>query len=154
MRKKQNIRTDKKCDETVKNSKSPSLKGKQTNMIFQPMVLLSKTLLILLNKILESCLSKRKFTNCRCLDGSLAWCIGYRKLRFWRRRWLHNRSLWVWLFWVWLLVMMIMLMIVMIVMIFGTIRALRKALASDKPTVVEGEAIYEDPKPLNISAPH
>ncbi|WP_409520103.1 carbon starvation CstA family protein [Moraxella sp. CTOTU49803] len=45
-------------------------------------------------------------------------------------------------------------MIVMIVMIFGTIRALRKALASDKPTVVEGEAIYEDPKPLNISAPH
>jgi carbon starvation protein CstA len=45
-------------------------------------------------------------------------------------------------------------MIVMIVMIFGTIRALAKALASDKPTVVEGEAIYEDPKPLNISAPH
>ncbi len=45
-------------------------------------------------------------------------------------------------------------MIVMIVMIFGTIRALRKALASDKPTVVEGEAIYEDPKPLNISAPY
>ena len=28
MRKKQNIRTDKKCDETDKNSKSPSLKGK------------------------------------------------------------------------------------------------------------------------------
>ena len=45
-------------------------------------------------------------------------------------------------------------MIVLIVMIVGTIRALRKALASDKPTVVEGEAIYEDPKPLNISAPH
>lgn len=45
-------------------------------------------------------------------------------------------------------------MIVMIVMIFGTISALRKALASDKPTVVEGEAIYKDPKPLNISAPH
>ena len=44
--------------------------------------------------------------------------------------------------------------IVLIVMIFGTIRALTKALASDKPTVVEGEAIYEDPKPLNISAPH
>ena len=44
-------------------------------------------------------------------------------------------------------------MIVMIVMIFGTIRALRTvSLASDKPTVVEGEAIYEDPKPLNISA--
>ena len=43
-------------------------------------------------------------------------------------------------------------MIVMIVMIFGTIRALTKALASDKPTVVEGEAIYEDPKPLNILA--
>jgi len=40
------------------------------------------------------------------------------------------------------------------VMIFGTIRALTKALASDKPTVVEGEAIYKDPKPLNISAPH
>lgn len=45
-------------------------------------------------------------------------------------------------------------MIVMIVMIFGTISALRKALASDKPTVVEGEAIYKDPKPVNISAPH
>lgn len=45
-------------------------------------------------------------------------------------------------------------MIVLIVMIVGTIRALTKALASDKPTVVEGEAIYEDPKPLNISAPH
>ena len=45
-------------------------------------------------------------------------------------------------------------MIVLIVMIFGTIRALTKALASGKPTVVEGEAIYEDPKPLNISAPH
>ena len=45
-------------------------------------------------------------------------------------------------------------MIVLIVMIFGTIRALTKALASDKPTVVEGEAIYEDPKPLNISAPY
>ena len=45
-------------------------------------------------------------------------------------------------------------MIVLIVMIFGAIRALTKALASDKPTVVEGEAIYEDPKPLNISAPH
>lgn len=45
-------------------------------------------------------------------------------------------------------------MIVLIVMIVGTIRALTKALASGKPTVVEGEAIYEDPKPLNISAPH
>nr|WP_313091725.1 carbon starvation CstA family protein [Moraxella sp. CTOTU48268] len=45
-------------------------------------------------------------------------------------------------------------MIVLIVMMVGTIRALTKALASDKPTVVEGEAIYEDPKPLNISAPH
>ena len=45
-------------------------------------------------------------------------------------------------------------MIVLIVMIFGTISTLTKALASDKPTVVEGEAIYEDPKPLNISAPH
>lgn len=45
-------------------------------------------------------------------------------------------------------------MIVMVVMILATIKVLMNALAADKPTVVEAEAVYQDPVATSISASH
>lgn len=45
-------------------------------------------------------------------------------------------------------------MIVMAVMILATIKVLMNALAADKPTVVEAEAVYQDPVATSISASH
>lgn len=45
-------------------------------------------------------------------------------------------------------------MVVLVVMIIASIKVLKKALATDKPTVVEGEAVYQDPVPVSVSASH
>lgn len=45
-------------------------------------------------------------------------------------------------------------MLVLVVMIIASLRTLMAALKSPTPTVVEGEAVYQDPVPLATNAPH